>query len=91
LSFVDTNLLIDSATNNPAWAHWSRQTLIAARARGPLLINAIVYAESAIPFESQTDRDAVTDYGDHVAAIAIVELQTHRMSRFEPPALPFIQ
>jgi predicted nucleic acid-binding protein len=58
LSFVDTNLLIDVATNNPAWAHWSRQTLVATRARGLLLINAIVYAEFAMPFDAQADCDA---------------------------------
>ena len=56
--FVDTNILIDIATDNPAWADWSRQALTAARARGPLLINAIVYAEFAIPFAAQADCEA---------------------------------
>ena len=58
MSFVDTNILIDVATNNPTWASWSRQTLIAARAKSPLFINAIVYAEFAMPFEAQSDCDA---------------------------------
>ena len=56
--FVDANILIDIATGNPAWADWSRQAIVAARARGPLLINAIVYAEFAIGFEAQADCDA---------------------------------
>ena len=55
--FVDTNILIDIASGDPDWADWSRQTLIAARARGPLVINAIVYAEFAIPFETQANCD----------------------------------
>ena len=56
--FVDTNILIDIATGNRAWANWSRQAIVAAHARGPLLINAIVYAEFAIGFEAQPDCDA---------------------------------
>ena len=56
--FVDTNILIDIATGNRTWAHWSRQAIVSAHARGPLLINAIVYAEFAIGFEAQSDCDA---------------------------------
>lgn len=56
--FVDTSILIDIATDDPAWADWSRRAIVSARARGPLLINAIVYAEFAIGFEAQSDCDA---------------------------------
>jgi len=58
LIFVDTNILIDIATANRAWADWSRQAIVAAHARGPLLINAIVYAEFPIGFEAQSECDA---------------------------------
>ena len=58
MTFVDTNILIDVATGNPAWADWSRRALVSAHARGPLLINAIVYSEFAIGFEAQSDCDA---------------------------------
>jgi predicted nucleic acid-binding protein len=58
LIFIDTNILIDIATGNPDWADWSRHAIASARARGPLLINAIVYAEFAIGFEAQSDCDA---------------------------------
>jgi len=58
LTFVDTNILIDVTSGNPVWADWSRQALASAHARGPLLINAIVYAEFAIGFESQSDCEA---------------------------------
>jgi predicted nucleic acid-binding protein len=58
LIFVDTNILIDIATGSPAWSDWSRHALVSAHARGPLLINAIVYAEFAIGFEGQSNCDA---------------------------------
>lgn len=56
--FIDTNILIDVAIGNPTWADWSHQALTSAHARGPLLINTIVYAEFAVGFESQSDCDA---------------------------------
>ncbi len=56
--FVDTNILIDIATGNPTWSDWSRHAIADAHAHGPLLINAIVYAEFAIGFEAQFDCDA---------------------------------
>jgi predicted nucleic acid-binding protein len=58
VTFADTNVLIDVATNNPEWAEWSRRALAAAHARGPLLINVVVYAEFAISFASAKDCDA---------------------------------
>ena len=56
--FVDTNILIDIASGNPAWADWSRHAIASAHASGPLVINAIVYAEFAVAFETQSDCDA---------------------------------
>ena len=56
--FVDTNILIDIASGNPAWSDWSRHAIASAHAGGPLVINAIVYAEFAIGFEAQSDCDA---------------------------------
>jgi predicted nucleic acid-binding protein len=47
-----------SPIGNPTWSDWSRHAIADAHARGPLLINAIVYAEFAIGFESQLDCDA---------------------------------
>lgn len=57
MTFVDTNILIDIASGNPDWANWSRRAMASARARGSLVINAMVYAEFAIAFETQTDCD----------------------------------
>ena len=86
MSFVDTNLLIDIATNNPIWANWSRRTLVEARARGPLLINAIVYAEFALPFEAQADCAAEIEKFDLriaeiPAAVAFRAAQAFRLYR----------
>lgn len=58
MTFADTNVLIDVATNNSEWADWSRRALSSAHARGPLLINVVVYAEFAISFASSMECDA---------------------------------
>jgi predicted nucleic acid-binding protein len=58
LTFADTNVLIDVVTNNPDWAPWSRRALAAAHARGPLLINIIVYAEFAVGFARESEANA---------------------------------
>jgi predicted nucleic acid-binding protein len=48
MTLVDTNVLLDIATNDPKWAAWSLRRLDAASIRGPVLINAMVYAEFSI-------------------------------------------
>jgi predicted nucleic acid-binding protein len=58
LIFVDTNILIDIATANATWAEWSRQALVAAHAKGPVLFNAIVYSEFAVGFDREADCNA---------------------------------
>ena len=45
-------------------ADWSRRSVAAAHDRGPLLINAIVYAEFAIGFETQPECDAEIELFD---------------------------
>ena len=58
MTFVDTNILIDIASDNPRWADWSRRALAAAHERGPLIINVAVYAEFAINFANAAECDA---------------------------------
>jgi predicted nucleic acid-binding protein len=41
MTLVDTNVLLDIATDDPKWARWSLRQLDAAAMRGPVLINAI--------------------------------------------------
>jgi len=58
LTFVDTNILIDIASNNSRWGDWSRRALAAAHERGPLVINVVVYAGFAINFATAAECDA---------------------------------
>ncbi|MEO6496163.1 MAG: DNA-binding protein, partial [Solirubrobacteraceae bacterium] len=48
---VDSNVLLDIFTEDPAWADWSEEQLAAALDRGPVLINPIIYAEVSVRFE----------------------------------------
>jgi predicted nucleic acid-binding protein len=50
MTLVDTNVLLDVATDDPKWARWSLRQLDAAAMRGPVVINAIVYAEFSIGY-----------------------------------------
>ena len=57
-TLVDTNVLLDVATNDRVWADWSLSQLDAASIRGPLLINDIVYAELSVRYARVEDVDA---------------------------------
>jgi predicted nucleic acid-binding protein len=56
---VDTNILVDIATNDPRWAHWSLHQLDAAAIRGSVLINAVVYYEFSIAYARIEEVDRV--------------------------------
>jgi predicted nucleic acid-binding protein len=60
-TLVDTNILLDIATNDPNWATWSLRELDAAAIRGPVLINAVTYAEFSIGYARIEDTDAVLE------------------------------
>lgn len=57
-TLVDSNVLLDVATNDRRWASWSEAQLDAAAARGALWINDIVYAELSVRFERVEALDA---------------------------------
>ncbi|ODT83376.1 MAG: DNA-binding protein [Pelagibacterium sp. SCN 64-44] len=57
MTLVDTNVLVDLATDDPAWAQWSIARLEEASLSGPLLINDVVYAELAVRYERVEDLD----------------------------------
>jgi len=59
MTLVDTNVLLDVATDNPKWAGWSLQRLDAASIRGRVLINAVVYAEFTIGYARIEEADQV--------------------------------
>jgi hypothetical protein len=48
VTFVDTNVLLNLLTDDPAWADWSKDSLDAAALRGPVLINDAVYAAFSV-------------------------------------------
>jgi len=58
-TLVDTNVLLDVATNDPRWAPWSLHQLDAAAIRGPVLINPVVYAEFSIGYARIEEIDRV--------------------------------
>src|SRR5262245_40539114 len=61
MTLVDTNVLLDIATNDPTWAPWSLHQLDAAAIRGPVLINAVVYAEFSIGYARVEQIDGILD------------------------------
>ena len=55
---VDSCVLIDVLENDREWADWSQQQLESWSARGPLLINPVIYAELAAYASSKEALDA---------------------------------
>lgn len=49
-SLIDSSVLIDIARDDPVWGPWSRGALRQAGESGPLFINQIIYAETAVAF-----------------------------------------
>ena len=49
---VDTNVLLDVATEDPQWFDWSVARLAHAANRDGLAINPIIYAELSVHYES---------------------------------------
>jgi predicted nucleic acid-binding protein len=47
---VDTNVLLDVATNDPKWSDWSSNALAQAAEDSTLVINPIIYAEISIAY-----------------------------------------
>lgn len=70
MTLVDTNVLLDMLTDDPVWADWSVRRLDAAAAKGPLIINEVVYAELSVRFERAEELDDVLEE----AEISLVEI-----------------
>jgi predicted nucleic acid-binding protein len=56
-TLVDSNVLLDVLTDDPTWVEWSSEALAQAFDRGPVVINAIVYAEVSAGFERIEELD----------------------------------
>ena len=55
MKLFDTNVLLDIATADPTWLAWSETQFRMIAAKGPILINPIIYAELAPAFTSAAD------------------------------------
>lgn len=55
---VDSNVLLDVATEDPKWGQWSASALEVAANEGPLAINPLIYAEVSIGFSRIEDLEA---------------------------------
>jgi predicted nucleic acid-binding protein len=70
MTLVDTNVILDVATNDPKWADWSLHRLDAAAIRGAVLLNAVVYAEFSVSYTRLEEVDRVLeDAGFEMAEI----------------------
>jgi predicted nucleic acid-binding protein len=54
-TLVDSNVLLDIATNDSTWLSWSSQALEAAANESELVINALIYAEVSIGYQRIED------------------------------------
>ncbi len=55
---IDSNVLIDVIAQDPVWCDWSLAQLRAAKAQDRLTINALIYAEIAVAYESVLELDS---------------------------------
>jgi predicted nucleic acid-binding protein len=55
---VDSNVLLDVASDDPMWGDWSRETLQRVGDRAILVINPVVYGEVSVGFASIEELDA---------------------------------
>jgi len=55
---VDSNVLIDVMTDDPAWAAWSEAALRDAADRYRLVINPVIYAEVSVHYARIEDLEA---------------------------------
>lgn len=73
---VDTSVLLDVVQDDPDWADWSQQQLEAASLRGPLAINAVIFAELSMAYER------IEDLGRVVRQTGLREMAVPREALF---------
>ena len=49
---MDSNVILDVATEDPEWIDWSASMLKEASERGPLVINPLIFAEVSVRYET---------------------------------------
>ena len=55
---VDSNVLLDIATNGPNWSDWSGRALAESAEHATLIVNPIVYAEVSTGYSTIEALDA---------------------------------
>jgi len=60
---VDSNVILDVATDDPTWGEWSARALARAADRSVLIINPIVFAEVSIGFDRIEDLETALPNG----------------------------
>jgi predicted nucleic acid-binding protein len=58
MTLVDSNVLLDVVTDGQVWGDWSQEQLERAAARGPLVVNDVIYAEVSTRFASVESAEA---------------------------------
>ncbi|MBI3183451.1 MAG: type II toxin-antitoxin system VapC family toxin [Myxococcales bacterium] len=56
---VDSNVILDVATEDPTWGNWSNDALARAGEEAALIINPVVYAEVSVRYEKVEELEAV--------------------------------
>jgi predicted nucleic acid-binding protein len=51
-TLVDSNVILDIASEDDEWLDWSASRLTAAAERGPVVINPVIYAEVSTRFDT---------------------------------------
>lgn len=57
-TLVDSNVIFDILSDDEEWIDWSASMLAAAANRGPLYINAIIFAEVSVRYDRVEDVEA---------------------------------
>lgn len=57
VTLVDSSVILDIVTDDPAWGEWSEDALAQAGDEGQLVINPIVYAEVSAGFDQIEELD----------------------------------
>ncbi len=73
MTLVDTNVLLDLVTDDSDWFDWSRQAVETAAASEPLCVNAIIYAELSVRYDSVATVDEFLES----AGVEIVDIPRH--------------
>ncbi|MFP5488788.1 MAG: type II toxin-antitoxin system VapC family toxin [Acidimicrobiia bacterium] len=64
-TLVDSNVLLDILTEDPAWLAWSSDALAHAAETGPVYINPIVYSEVSVRFTTVEALEAALPSEDY--------------------------